>query len=166
LGRYTLLVLGIEIILALGAGWLIGSLLEVASAAFPFGSTKVLTKREKTRGRLIVALFVAAVLFTADGVILALPDLHAGYVVLKSWLGLRLTTLAIVAAVFGFGWLAYKFKEKKPVAYGLVEVLFALFSATIAARQMTSDWTAPVLALVGAMYIVSRGFNNMAGVKT
>ncbi len=112
---------------------------------------------------LALTLMVAVMFFAADAVVSAAPFLKRFYLWSMRTFGLQVTQLLLACAVLLLGWAAFKLKEKHQRTYGVVEVLFAWVAAVITARQMKPgmDWSGQVATLVGAVYIVSRGLNNI-----
>lgn len=114
-----------------------------------------------------------AVVFTAFLFFLAL----AGY---YPWiparifavLGLHGTQLLAVVLVVLIGFAASKFKQRSKLYYGIVEVLFGMISSIAVVSRVNftplpvSQMTlAQVAALVGSVYVVARGFNNIQEAK-
>ena len=67
----------------------------------------------------------------------------------------------IAALVWPIGWLAYRFKQYNSKYYGTVEILFgvlAAFGITIRGKFSLAE----VIATFGSMYVVSRGYSNIA----
>jgi len=54
-------------------------------------------------------------------------------------------------------------KTKHRRIYGVIEVVFAWVAGVIAARQMKpgADWSGQIATMIGAVYIVSRGLENV-----
>jgi len=72
--------------------------------------------------------------------------------------------LLAAVAVFAVGWLAYKGKKAHQFRYGVVEILVAVVTAMISASGI--DFARPdtftrVATIIGCVYIVSRGLENM-----
>lgn len=87
-------------------------------------------------------------------------------------LGLHLTQLLAVVLVFFIGFAASKFKLRSKLHYGIVEVLFGVISSIAIVSRVNftplpvSQMTlAQVAALVGSVYVVARGFNNIHEAK-
>jgi hypothetical protein len=86
---------------------------------------------------------------------------------LVAHIGLHGTQYLIVLLVSLAGVTAYWFKRHNQRLYGLVEIVFALISATSLASGLTpgqamiSRWA----ALVGCAYILARGVNNYSDGK-
>ena len=67
-------------------------------------------------------------------------------------------------AVFAVGWIAYEGKKAHQFRYGVVEILVAVVTAMISASGI--DFARPdtftrVATIIGCVYIVSRGLENM-----
>ena len=108
--------------------------------------------------------FFLAVFAIADGVIVAMPYVWAGYLRLLAWLGVQVLHTFIAVGVVGIGFLAFKFKEAKKKSYGVVEVLFSGVSVVVALMTTKPDnRVGLVITVVGAMYVSSRGFGNWLG---
>jgi hypothetical protein len=75
----------------------------------------------------------------------------------------RFSQVFVAAMTLGLGILAFSFKKKSQVNYGWFEVFFGIASAFRLSRgllvqeAMLAQWA----SLVGAVYVVSRGINNI-----
>jgi hypothetical protein len=100
----------------------------------------------------------------AEVVQLAGPFIVRAYLFSIQRLGGQNTEVVIGVAVLISGIAAFFFKLKHQRAYGAVEVLFGGVAAVVTARQMkaATNWTPQITALIGAVYIVSRGLNNIS----
>ena len=84
-----------------------------------------------------------------------------------SWLigllGWGLIQVGVALAVVALGWLAYWYKGQNQFIYGLIEVLVAMATAMISTFGISSnrETFTRVATIVGCVYIVSRGFENM-----
>jgi hypothetical protein len=78
-------------------------------------------------------------------------------------LGWGLIQVGVALAVIAFGWLAYWYKGQNQFIYGLIEVLVAMATAMTSTFGITSnrETFTRVATIVGCVYIVSRGFENM-----
>jgi len=83
-------------------------------------------------------------------------------------LGLHLTQALAIALVPALGFAAFQFRLRSKLYYGMIEVLFAVISAiavvsrvnftSIPVSQMS---LAQLTALVGSVYVVTRGLTNI-----
>jgi hypothetical protein len=97
---------------------------------------------------------VAAVLVWFPMIIMVIGDALFHYAP-----GRNLNWIAVV--VWPIGWAAYHFKQYNSAYYGIVEIVVGV--ATAFATTLKGQFgTAQGLAIVGAMYIVSRGYGNIA----
>lgn len=73
----------------------------------------------------------------------------------------------IAVAVVPLGYAAHRFKSANQLYYGIIEVLVGLATA-LAATSRTRFGAVQALAVIGATYVVARGFNNVtdAGKKS
>ena len=78
--------------------------------------------------------FFLVVFAIADGAILAMPYVWAGYLRLLAWLGVQVAHTLIAVGVVGLGYGAFKFKEAKKKWYGVVEVVFSAVSVVVALK--------------------------------
>ncbi len=110
----------------------------------------------------IGSAFFLALFLLADGLTLAAPFLERFYLLLLQKVGGTNTPLLVGGLVIAVGSCAFVLKLKRQMTYGVVEVFFAGISAVIAARQIEpgKDWSGPIVTLIGAAYIVSRGLGN------
>ncbi len=92
------------------------------------------------------------------------PYVHKAYFYVLERLGIQGTQVAIGLAVIVAGLAAYRFKMKSQTVYGFVEIILAGAIGVATAKQMTAttQLTGPVAALIGAIYVVSRGAGNIA----
>jgi len=75
-----------------------------------------------------------------------------------------LLNLIVALAVFVVGWIAYEGKRNHQFRYGIVEILVAMVTAMVSASGI--DFSKPdtftrVATIIGCVYIVSRGLENM-----
>jgi hypothetical protein len=117
---------------------------------------------------IIIGVFAAATFVLGKLITTASPFVKHSYLWVMSVLGLKAIQLffGITVVVMGCG--AFVFKLRFQTTYGVIEVLVAWAVGVIAARQIRpqTDWMGVSAALIGAMYIVSRGLGNiMDGVK-
>jgi len=79
-------------------------------------------------------------------------------------IGLQSTQVGMGVLVILGGLVAYRFKTKNQVIYGLVEIIFAGALGVATAKQITptTQPTGVVAAIIGAIYVVSRGVGNIA----
>jgi hypothetical protein len=76
-----------------------------------------------------------------------------------------LLNLLVAFGVFAVGWIAYEGKKAHQFRYGVIEILVAMVTAMISASGI--DFAKPdtftrVATIIGCVYIVSRGLENMA----
>jgi hypothetical protein len=78
-------------------------------------------------------------------------------------LGVKSLQILIGLGVVLFGYIAFAFKAINQRLYGTVEIAFAGVAGIITARQIRfeADWSGQAAALIGAVYIVSRGLSNV-----
>ena len=108
--------------------------------------------------------FFLVVFAIADGVILAVPYVWAGYLRLLAWLNVQVVYTFIGVGIVGIGFAAFKFKEAHKKWYGVVEVTFSFVSVVVALMTTRPDnRVGLVITIIGAMYISSRGFGNSLG---
>jgi hypothetical protein len=92
------------------------------------------------------------------------PSIHKLYFYALAKIGLQGTEVGVGVLVIFFGLVAYLFKVGNPRLYGLIEILVAGGLGVAAAKQLSQpspligEWT----ALIGAIYVVSRGIGNIA----
>jgi hypothetical protein len=112
----------------------------------------------------IAAGAVGVVFSIADGIAMSLGYLKLGSLWMLDKFGIQITHIIISGTVMILGILAYAFKTRNQLMYGIVEVGFAAVAATLTARQIKPgfDWSGPITGLVGSVYIVSRGINNLS----
>ncbi len=117
----------------------------------------------KVQAWIVSSLFCMAVFLAADVIVAIEPYLVRTYLWSMRTIGLEATQLLLGGVVVALGRGAYVFKRDNQYLYGIVEVLFAFVAAVITARQMKAggDWSPQVSALIGAVYIVSRGMGNI-----
>ncbi len=117
------------------------------------------------RGSLLLYVFsisVAAIgvnyAFTWRGVIVAYLYENIG----SYW-----TKAIISSSVLATGWIAYRFKKKRQILYGLCEVIFAATSAVHVVGRLAPGMEVPVQwgALIGFAYVVARGLGNISDGK-
>lgn len=110
-----------------------------------------------------VAIVFEAMFLFADLVWVAEPTIHKFYFYVLNEAGLRATQVGIAVLVILFGLVAYLFKLSNQRMYGFLEVFFAGALGVGIAQQMTavSQLTGHVTALLGAVYVVSRGMGNI-----
>lgn len=91
------------------------------------------------------------------------PLVHGLYSYVLKQLGLQGAQLLMGVGVIVGGLSAYWFKRKNQTAYGFVEIIFAGALGIATARQMgpTASLSGSVAALIGAVYVVSRGAGNI-----
>jgi hypothetical protein len=114
--------------------------------------------------RLLFATLSVFLIFCAADALILLPRyLKIAILWGMNKFGVQAMQLLIAGIVLLFGWLAFLFKQKDQRSYGLVEVFFAAIAGVITARQIKfgADWSGQAAALVGVIYIVSRGLNNV-----
>ena len=112
----------------------------------------------------IRAFFVFEAMFLlGDLVWIAEPLIHKLYFYGLAKLGLQGTQVAIGAGVIVLGLGAYWFKVRKQALYGFVEIIFAGAVGVATAKQMDAktELVGPIAALIGAIYVVSRGASNI-----
>ncbi len=86
---------------------------------------------------------------------------------LISAVGVTNTEFIVAAAVIALGILAFEFKRRNQMMYGLFEIAFGVASAFAVIAKMkpevtsVSDWT----ALAGCVYIVARGISNASDAR-
>ena len=73
--------------------------------------------------------------------------------------GHNLNWIAVV--VWPIGWAAYRFKQYNSAYYGTVEIVVGVTTA-FATTLKGQFGAAQGLAILGAMYVVSRGYGNIA----
>jgi hypothetical protein len=76
------------------------------------------------------------------------------------------THITVGFVVIGFGLLIYAIKKENQLLYGIVELVFAFVAGVQTASQMVltaapAQEATHLLALGGAVYVVSRGLNNI-----
>ena len=72
--------------------------------------------------------------------------------------------LLVAFGVLVFGWVAYEAKKANKFRYGVVEILVATVTAMISASGIDAarpDTFTRVATIIGCIYIVSRGLENM-----
>jgi hypothetical protein len=67
-------------------------------------------------------------------------------------------------AVLPVGYAAHRFKKQNQLRYGVVEVLTGMATA-IGATARTEFQPTQALAIIGAIYVVARGFNNISDAR-
>jgi|ERR1700733_10088424 len=151
---------------ALIAAFLVWSTYRTDRYAIPnnswFKGLKVLPDRLNMGIR---AFLVFAAMFAfGDLVWAAEPYIHRGYSFALYKVGIQGTQVAIGLTVIMLGLGAYWFKVKNQTVYGFVEIIFAGAVGVATAKQMTAaaQLTGPIAALIGAIYVVSRGAGNIA----
>jgi hypothetical protein len=161
-----------QIILAVVLGALIplvlSGLLIMFSAAMSSGDKAEEYRKTITGGlkkwTIRSIAFFLIVFAVADGIILAMPYVWAGYIDLLAWLGVQVAYTFIAVAVVGVGYGAFRFKEAKKKWYGVVEVAFSFVSVVVAFMSTKPEnRVGLVITIIGAMYISSRGFGNWLG---
>jgi len=95
-----------------------------------------------------------------DGVILAIPHVVRGYLALLGVLGVEVSQTIIGGMLVAMGYGAYFFKRAKQRWYGLVEILFTFVTVVVALKTTKHNPLGLATALIGAMYVGSRGFSN------
>lgn len=70
----------------------------------------------------------------------------------------------ISVGVLPLGYLAHQFKQRRLRWYGIVEILVG-FATALGAMSKGSFQPTQGLALIGATYVVARGFNNVADAR-
>jgi ABC-type dipeptide/oligopeptide/nickel transport system permease component len=167
---------GIAIITQIILAVILGTVLPVVSGALLTMMSAGMSSPEKAeeyRRRLKQNLkqwiirtigFLVAAFLLADGIILAMPYVWAGYLRLLNRLNVQAFQTFIAAAVIGVGYGAFKFKEAKKKWYGVVEVAFSFVSVVVAfMTTKPENRVGLVITIIGAMYISSRGFGNWLG---
>jgi hypothetical protein len=116
---------------------------------------------------LLYGLGFCSLWLLADFILMVFPYIHNAYSWLLRLLGLQLTEVFVSALIVGLGFLAFWFKARYQFAYGLVEVIFAAVAAIVTTRQIIPNmsWGTTIASYVGAIYIVSRGLNNIRDAK-
>ena len=91
------------------------------------------------------------------------PSIHKMYFYALTKLGFQGAEAGIGISVLFFGVVAFVFKLEHPRLYGLTELLVAITLGALAAKQIRSPSPAigEATALIGAVYIVSRGMGNI-----
>jgi len=167
---------GIAIITQIILAVVLGTLLPVVLLCFLLMASAAMSDAEKTeeyRSTIAQGLkkwivrtiaFFLAVFAIADGVILAMPYVWAGYLRLLAWLGVQVVYTFMAVAVVGVGYGAFRFKEAKKKWYGVVEVAFSFVSVVVAfMTTKPENRVGLVITIIGAIYISSRGFGNWLG---
>ena len=73
-----------------------------------------------------------------------------------------LLNLLVAFGVFFVGWIAYKGKGWHQFRYGVVEILVAMVTAMVSAIDFAKpDTFTRVATIIGCVYIVSRGLENI-----
>ena len=105
-----------------------------------------------------------AMFLIGDAIWVVEPSIHKLYFYSLSQLGLQGTQVGIGMLVILLGLGAYWFKVRNQGTYGFVEIIFAGALGVATAKQMTAttQLAGPVAALIGAVYVVSRGAGNIA----
>ena len=67
----------------------------------------------------------------------------------------------IAVVVWPVGWAAFRLKQFNPIYYGVIEIMVGVITAF--GTTVKGQWgPAQGLAVLGAMYVVSRGYGNLA----
>ena len=113
-------------------------------------------------GLRIFMVFVAMYAI-ADVVWIVEPYLRVVFGLALHTLGIQGIELVIGIGVVIFGFIAYLVKSTHPITYGILEVVFAGSAGVITAKQLIESGQigAPIATLIGAIYVVSRGLNNI-----
>jgi hypothetical protein len=87
------------------------------------------------------------------------PFTQRAYSYVLGILGIEGTQIFVSVLVVFLGCAAYLFKVRNQLAYGIVEIVFAGAGGLVAGKEITA---ASVATLIGAVYVVSRGLDNLA----
>jgi hypothetical protein len=142
----------------------VASLIKIPISVAGLSLGKPPTKKELFVEYCQVIGAVALLFVFIDLILLSTPYGVVFIEYLMRKLGVRAAQLFVSVVVLILGSLAYWFKLKKQVWYGVVEIAFAASAAVIAARQLKpgTEWAGPIATLGGAVYIVNRGLENVA----
>jgi hypothetical protein len=106
-------------------------------------------------------LFFLVVFGLVNGIIISIPFIAAGYVRVLHAMGIEVTQTLAAVAVIVIAFSAYRFKKAKQKVYGIVEVIFTAVSVVVALKTTpANNHLGLAVALIGAMYVGSRGFAN------
>jgi cation transport ATPase len=87
---------------------------------------------------------------------------------IEAFMNWGVSNVIVALAVFIAGWLAYRGKQIHRFRYGVVEILVAMVTAMISASGIDAakpDTFTRVATIIGCVYIVSRGWENMTEYK-
>ncbi len=106
-------------------------------------------------------LFFLVVFALVNGVIISIPFIAAGYVRVLHAMGIEVTQTLVAVAMIVIAYSAYRFKKAKQKLYGIVEIIFTAVSVVVALKTTpANNHLGLAVALIGAMYVGSRGFAN------